>query len=162
MNSVKLYGRLVKDPEIRSSGEGKSVASFTVACQRKYKDKDGNYSADFVNCVAFGKTAEIMEKHFSKGMPIIVDGRINTGSYTNKDGNKVYTTNVAVDSVEFVGSKSPLAEVELISLITTLIRKIGLKDAKLHINSIGCANCRKVYNDALLTFLKKRKVSKKQ
>lgn len=105
MNSVKLYGRLVKDPEIRSSGEGKSVASFTVACQRKYKDKDGNYSADFVNCVAFGKTAEILEKHFSKGMPIIVDGRINTGSYTNKDGNKVYTTNVAVDSVEFVGSK---------------------------------------------------------
>lgn len=105
MNSVKLYGRLVKDPEIRSSGEGKSVASFTVACQRKYKDKDGNYSADFVNCVAFGKTAEILEKHFIKGMPIIVDGRINTGSYTNKDGNKVYTTNVAVDSVEFVGSK---------------------------------------------------------
>lgn len=104
MNKVELVGRLVRDPDVKAGST--TVARFTVAAQRTFKDKDGNYGADFINCVAFGKTAEILEKYFSKGSQIGVIGRINTGSFTNKDGNTVYTTDVAVESVEFVGSKA--------------------------------------------------------
>jgi len=101
MNKVEIVGALVRDPQ-----EGKGSTRFTVAAQRNFKNKEGNYEADFINCVAFGKTAEIVNKWFKKGSKIGVIGRINTGSYTNKDGNKVYTTDVAVESIEFIGSKS--------------------------------------------------------
>ena len=105
MNRVILTGRLTKDPEMRDGGNTK-VAKFTVAVQRNFKDKDGKYGADFVLCTAFGKTAEILEKYFHKGSLIGVAGRINTGSYTDKDGKKVFTTDVAVENVEFIGSKA--------------------------------------------------------
>ncbi len=107
MNSVQLLGRLVRDPEVRyTQGENAtSVARFTVACNRKYK-KNSEQEADFISCVAFGKTAEFIERYFNKGSSIALNGRIQTGSYTNKDGSKVYTTDVVVESLEFVGKKS--------------------------------------------------------
>ncbi len=107
MNSVQLLGRLARDPEVRyTAGDNPTaVARFTVACNRKYK-KGAEQEADFISCMAFGKTAEFIERYFNKGSSIALNGRIQTGSYTNKDGAKVYTTDVVVDSLEFVGKKS--------------------------------------------------------
>lgn len=107
MNSVQLLGRLARDPEVRyTAGDNPTaVARFTVACNRKYK-KNAEQEADFISCMAFGKTAEFIERYFNKGSSIALNGRIQTGSYTNKDGAKVYTTDVVVDSLEFVGKKS--------------------------------------------------------
>ena len=104
MNNVQLVGRLAKDVDVRTNNDS-TVARFTVAVNRDYKNKDGKYEADFINCIAFKNTAEFVEKYFSKGMRIGLIGRIQTGSYTNKDGNKVYTTDVVADKVEFVESK---------------------------------------------------------
>ena len=100
-------GRLTKEPDIRySTGANQMcVAKYTLAVDRKFK-KDGEPSADFINCVSFGKVAEIAEKYFIKGTKIIVSGRIQTGSYTNKDGKKVYTTDIVVEEQEFSESKS--------------------------------------------------------
>lgn len=107
MNKVQLVGRLTRDPEIRySQGENATAtARFSVAVNRRFKNSEGNYDADFINCVAFGKSAEFVEKYFKKGMAIGLTGRIQTGSYTNKDGHKVYTTDVVVEETEFVESK---------------------------------------------------------
>ena len=107
MNKVQLVGRLTRDPEIRySQGENATAtARFSVAVNRRFKNAEGNYDADFINCVAFGKSAEFVEKYFKKGMAIGLTGRIQTGSYTNKDGQKVYTTDVIVEETEFVESK---------------------------------------------------------
>ena len=105
MNQVQLVGRLVRDPDIRYANSGTTTARFTVAVDRRYK-KEGEDSADFISCVAFGKTAELIEKYFFKGTKIGITGRIQTGSYTNKDGQKVYTTDVVLESAEFVESKS--------------------------------------------------------
>lgn len=105
MNNVVLVGRLVRDPEVRYNPNGTGVARFTVACDRRFK-REGQPDADFISCVAFGKTAEFLEKYFTKGRLIGLQGSIQTGSYTNKEGQKVYTTDVVVDNVEFVGSKS--------------------------------------------------------
>ena len=102
MNKSIITGRLTKDVTMTDNG----VAKFTVASQRNFKDKDGKYGVDFILCTAFGKTAEFISKYFSKGSQICVEGRINTGSYTNKDGQKVFTTDVAVEKAEFVGSKA--------------------------------------------------------
>lgn len=104
MNKVVLVGRLTKDPEIRTSGES-AFARFSVAVNRPFKNNAGEYEADFPNCVAFGKTAEFIEKYFAKGNMIGIIGRIQTGSYTNQDGVKVYTTDVVAENVEFVESK---------------------------------------------------------
>ena len=108
MNKCTLVGRLTKDPEIRySQGENATAtARFSVAVNRRFKNAEGNYDADFINCVAFGKTAEFLEKYFKKGMAIGLTGHIQTGSYTNKDGQKVYTTDVVVEETEFVESKN--------------------------------------------------------
>lgn len=108
MNKCTLVGRLTKDPEIRySQGENATAtARFSVAVSRRFKNAEGNYDADFINCVAFGKTAEFLEKYFKKGMAIGLTGHIQTGSYTNKDGQKVYTTDVIVEEAEFVESKN--------------------------------------------------------
>ncbi len=103
MNKVVLMGRLTRDPDIKYAGET-NVARFAVAVDRRYK-KDGNQEADFPTCVAFGKTADFLEKYFHKGMKICLEGRLQTGSYTNKDGIKVYTTDVIVEAVEFAESK---------------------------------------------------------
>ena len=107
MNKCTLVGRLTRDPEIRySQGENATAtARFSVAVNRRFKNSEGNYDADFINCVAFGKSAEFVEKYFKKGMAIGLTGRIQTGSYTNKDGQKVYTTDVVVEETEFVESK---------------------------------------------------------
>lgn len=105
MNSVQLIGRLTKDPEVRYTDGGASIARFSIAVDRRFK-QEGGESADFINCVAFGKTAEFIEKYFTKGKKIAITGRIQTGNYTNKDGQKVYTTDVVVETTEFVESKS--------------------------------------------------------
>lgn len=105
MNKVTLIGRLTRDPEIRYSDGGIAVARYTLAVNR-VKTKDGNQEADFINCVTFGKGAEFAEKYLRKGQQIAVSGRIQTGSYTNRDGQKVYTTDVVVSEHEFTGSKN--------------------------------------------------------
>lgn len=104
MNKVILMGRLTRDPEVRMSGDT-AVARFSLAVDRRFK-KDGEQTADFINCVAFGKTGEFIEKYGHKGTKYVVEGRIQTGSYTNKDGQKVYTTDVVVEQVEFAESKA--------------------------------------------------------
>lgn len=107
MNKAILIGRMVRDAEIRwNQGENQTcIARFTLAVNRKYA-RQGDKDADFINCVAFSKTAEFLEKYGKKGVKFVVEGSIQTGSYTNKDGNKVYTTDVAVQSVEFAESKT--------------------------------------------------------
>ena len=104
MNNVQLVGRLYNVPEIRYTDGGISIVRFGVACQRRFV-KDGQPDADFINCIAFGKTAEFIEKYFTKGQRIGLVGRIQTGSY-EKDGTKRYTTDVVVENVEFVESKN--------------------------------------------------------
>lgn len=107
MNKVVLVGRLVRDPEIRyTQGDNPmAIARYTLAVDRRFK-RDGEPTADFINCVAFGKAAEFVEKYFVKGLRIAISGRITTGSYTNKDGMKVYTTEVTVEEQEFAESKA--------------------------------------------------------
>lgn len=105
MNTVNLVGRFTRDPEIRYTDNGLSIARFSIAVDRRIKT-DGGAAADFISCIAFGKTAEFIEKYFGKGQRIGLSGRIQTGSYTNKDGNKVYTTDVVAENVEFVESKN--------------------------------------------------------
>lgn len=103
-NCVTLLGRISKDVSL-SQGDN-AVARTSIAVQRNFKNKDGNYDADFIPIVAFGKQAEFLNEHFAKGDVIYVQGNIRTGSYTNKDGQKVYTTDVFVDQIDFVpGSK---------------------------------------------------------
>ena len=108
MNKVVIIGRFTRDPEIKyTTGENATAtARFSLAVNRRFKNKEGNYDADFINCVAFGKTAEFIEKYFTKGMAIGITGRIQTGSYTNKEGQKIYTTDVVVEETEFVESKN--------------------------------------------------------
>lgn len=108
MNKVILMGRLTRAPEVRySSGDNqKAVARYTLAVDRRYKRQEDEQTADFINCVAFGKGAEFAEKYLRQGTKIVVEGRIQTGSYTNKDGQNVYTTDVIVESHEFAESKS--------------------------------------------------------
>ena len=103
MNSVNLVGRLTKDPDVRYTDGGLSIARFSVAVDRRFKS-DGGPTADFPNIVAFGKTAEFIEKYFRKGMRIGLTGRIQTGSYENQEGVRVYTTDVIAENVEFVES----------------------------------------------------------
>ncbi len=108
MNKVMLIGRLTRDPDNRmtTGSNPMSVTRITVAVNRNQKKEDGNQQADFIGCIAFGKTAENIGKYFVKGNRIAIEGRIQTGSYTNRDGNKVYTTDVVVDHFEFVESKT--------------------------------------------------------
>ena len=108
MNKVILIGRLTRDPDVRySAGEnGTSVARYTLAVDRRFSRRDGEATADFISCVAFGRSAEFAEKYFHQGLKVVVTGRIQTGSYTNRDGNKVYTTDVVVEDQEFAESKA--------------------------------------------------------
>jgi single-strand DNA-binding protein len=107
MNKAILMGRLTRDPEVRySQGENSTaVARFTLAVDRRFKKPGENSDADFISCVAFGKQAEFVEKYFKQGMKMVLSGRIQTGSYTNKDGQKVYTTDVVAEDIEFAESK---------------------------------------------------------
>lgn len=109
MNKFIGIGRLVSDPEVRflqgKNGEKVCVAHFTLAIDRKAKVKNGEQNCDFLSCITFGKTAEFVEKFLKKGIKIALDGHIQTGSYTNKENKKVYTTDIIADSIEFVESK---------------------------------------------------------
>lgn len=104
MNKVILIGRLVRDPEVRYTQDQKAVAKFTLAVDNMRK-KDEEHSADFISCTAFGKSAEFAEKYLRKGTKIALEGRWQTGSYTNKEGAKVYTNDCIVERMEFVESK---------------------------------------------------------
>ncbi len=108
MNKVVLMGRLTADPDVRYSNNGDNqlcIARYTLAVDRRFK-RDGEPTADFIRCVAFGRSGEFAEKYFHKGIKIAVDGRIQTGSYQNKDGQTVYTTDVIVENQEFAESKA--------------------------------------------------------
>ena len=111
MNKVVLMGRLTRDPEVRySQGEpATAVARYTLAVERRFQ-REGAQTADFIPCVVFGKSAEFAEKYFRQGLKIAVTGRIQTGSYTNKDGQKIFTTEVWVESQEFAESKAASAQ----------------------------------------------------
>ena len=110
MNKVILMGRLTRDPEVRySQGENAmAVARYTLAVDRRVSrnNQNGEPTADFIQCVAFGRSGEFAERYFRKGMKVLVTGRIQTGSYTNKDGQRVYTTDVVVEDQEFAESKN--------------------------------------------------------
>ena len=108
MNKVILMGRLTRDAEVRySQGDASTaVARFSLAVDRRFKRDGDEQTADFINCVAFGRTGEFMERFGRKGTKFLVEGRIQTGSYTNKDGQRVYTTDVVVEQVEFAESKA--------------------------------------------------------
>lgn len=108
MNKVVLMGRLTRDPEVRyTQGENPSaVARYTLAVDRRRRSGNDEQTADFINCVAFGRSGEFVEKYFKKGTKVVISGRIQTGSYTNRDGQKVYTTEVVVDDQEFAERKS--------------------------------------------------------
>ena len=108
MNKVILIGRLTRDPDVRySQGANGSmaIARYSLAVPRKFK-QEGQPDCDFINCIAFGKLGEFAEKYLKQGIKIAVTGRIQTGSYTNKDGQKVYTTDVVVEEQEFAESKA--------------------------------------------------------
>lgn len=106
MNKVVLVGRLTRDPEVRyPQGEGTAVGRYTVTVDRRFK-RDNEPTADFIPCVVFGRSAEFAERYFRRGMRVSISGRIQTGSYTNKDGKKVYTTEVVVEEQEFAESRS--------------------------------------------------------
>ena len=107
MNKVILMGRLTRDPEVRySAGENAlAIARYTLAVDRRFR-RDGEASTDFISCVVFGRGAEFAEKYFHQGIRIVVSGRIQTGSYTNREGQKVYTTEVVVEEQEFAESKA--------------------------------------------------------
>ena len=106
MNVVVLMGRLTKDPETRytQGADPMAITRYTLAVDRRFK-REGDQTADFISCVCFRKAAEFAEKYFRQGMRVTVSGRIQTGSYTNKDGQKVYTTEVVVDNQEFADAK---------------------------------------------------------
>ena len=108
MNKVILMGRLTRDPEIRySAGENQTaVARYTLAVDRRFRRQGEEQTADFINCVVFGRGAEFAERYLHQGTKIVATGRIQTGSYTNKDGNRVYTTDVVVEEQEFAESKA--------------------------------------------------------
>ena len=105
MNRVVITGRLTRDPDTKTTQSDSTVTRFGVAVDRRFK-REGEPTADFFNCVAFGKTAEFVEKYFKKGMKIDLTGRIQTGSYTNKDGQKVNTFDIVVEECEFGESKA--------------------------------------------------------
>ena len=109
MNNVQLVGRLTRDPDVRYTNGGSSIARLTVAVDRRFRS-EGGPTADFPNVIAFGKTAEFIERYFRQGQRIGITGRIQTGSYTKEDGTKVYTTDVVAENVEFVESKGSQAD----------------------------------------------------
>lgn len=108
MNKVILMGRLTRDPELRYSNKGEeqtAICNYTLAVDRRQRNQDGSTPADFIPCTAFGRAAEFAEKYFSQGLRVLVTGRIQTGSYTNRDGVKVYTTTVIIEEQEFADSR---------------------------------------------------------
>lgn len=111
VNTVILIGRLTRDPEVRYSqgSESMAIARYTLAVDRSYR-REGENNTDFIGCVAFGRNAEFAEKYFRKGTKIAITGRIQTGSYVNREGQKVYTTDVVINTQEFAGSRNEAQE----------------------------------------------------
>lgn len=111
MNKVILMGRLTREPDVRySQGENPmAIARYTLAVDRRFRRDNDQQTADFISCVAFGRNGEFAEKYLHQGTKIVAEGRIQTGSYTNKEGNKVYTTEVVVENQEFAESKASAA-----------------------------------------------------
>lgn len=105
MNTVNLVGRLTKDPELKYTATGMAICKFTLAVNRDFTNQNGEREADFINCTAFKKTAENLANYQKKGSQIGVVGRIQTGSYEGQDGKRVFTTDVMIDRVEFLGGK---------------------------------------------------------
>lgn len=134
MNKVNLIGRLTKEPDVRySQGENPTaVARYTLAVDRKFKKEGDTQTADFINCVAFGKSGEFAEKYLKKGMKIAVAGRIQTGSYTDKEtGKKVYTTDIVVEEHYFCESKGqeepstqPAQETDFMSIPENIVEEL--------------------------------------
>ena len=112
MNKVILMGRLTRDPDVRySQGDSPmAIARYTLAVDRRFRRDNDQQTADFISCVAFGRNGEFAEKYLHQGTKIVAEGRIQTGSYTNKDGNRVYTTDVVVEEQEFAESKAAASE----------------------------------------------------
>ncbi|MFR4285590.1 MAG: single-stranded DNA-binding protein [Enterococcus italicus] len=106
MNTVNLIGNLTRDPELRYSHSGTAIASCNIAVQRRFKNQNGEYESDFINIKAFSKTAELLAEHFRKGSKLGITGNIQTGSYENQQGQKVYTTDVVVENLTFVERKN--------------------------------------------------------
>lgn len=106
MNKVILMGRLTRDPELRQTPNGVSVASFTIAVNRRYASKDSQQSADFINCVAWRQTAEFISRYFQKGSMIAIDGSIQTRTWDDKDGKRQYATEVVIENAYFTGSRN--------------------------------------------------------
>lgn len=109
MNKVILMGRLTRTPDIRYSQNGENqmlIARFSLAVDRRFGRREGEQNADFISCVAFGKSAEFVEKYLDQGTKVVAEGRIQTGSYTNRDGQKVYTSDVIIENLEFAESKN--------------------------------------------------------
>ncbi|MGX7105608.1 single-stranded DNA-binding protein [Globicatella sanguinis] len=102
MNNVQLIGRLTRDIDLRKTPQGESVGRFNLAVERKYKNKQGEYDADFINCVVWRQAADIMNRYCKKGTKVAIDGNIRTGSYDNQQGQRVYTTEVYVNNFYFV------------------------------------------------------------
>jgi len=105
MNRVVLVGRLTRDPDLRYTPSGHAVSNFTIACNRSFKAKDGEQEADFINCVAWRKTAESLANYMKKGSMIGVDGKLQSRTYDDKDGKKVFVTEVLSESIQFLDSK---------------------------------------------------------
>ena len=105
MNKVVLLGRLTKDIEVRYTESGTAVGNLTLAVKRRIKNTNGEYESDFINCVCWKETAETMNKYLKKGDPVLVEGRIQTRNFEDKDGNKRYTTEVVIEHMDFVSSK---------------------------------------------------------
>lgn len=112
MNRVCLNGRLTKDIEIRYTQNNVAVSNFTLAVTRKFKNQDGEYESDFINCVAYKNTAELLSKYIKKGDLLGIEGRIQTRSYEDKDGKHVYVTEIIVESIDFLQSKSSTKQEE--------------------------------------------------
>lgn len=126
MNKVILMGRLTRDPDVKyTAGDNPmAIARYTLAVDRRFK-RENEATADFISCIAFGKAAEFAEKYFRQGIRIVVSGRIQIGSYTNRDGNKVYTTDVVVEEQEFAENKSSAAGNNNVQDNTAAGRSIG-------------------------------------
>lgn len=118
LNHITVMGRLTKDPELRRLQSGTGVASFTIACERDFSGKDGEKETDFIDCVAWHKTAEFVDKYFSKGRMAVVSGRLGIRNYTDKDGNKRKASEVTVENIYFADSKKEEKEADPFSVIT--------------------------------------------
>ncbi|MBQ3215322.1 MAG: single-stranded DNA-binding protein [Oscillospiraceae bacterium] len=112
LNHIVIMGRLTRDPEYRATGSGLSVTNFSVAVDRDFPGQSGEKETDFVDCVAWRKTAEFVTKYFTKGSLIVISGRLQIRSWTDKDGNKRRTAEIVADNVYFGGSKSTTADAE--------------------------------------------------